>query len=126
MPRCSLCELLVCELDGLVKGFLGGLLALHGEGDLLLEVLGAVVVGELGRTRAVAVLDLVERDLQSLALKGAFVDALVVVVIQTPLADGNTEAFLSNSIWFFSLVTNRAKSMATSGCFELALMPSIS
>ena len=77
MPRCSLCELLVCELDGLVKGFLGGLLALHGEGDLLLEVLVAVVVGKLGRTRTVAVLDLVERDLQSLALKGALVNALV-------------------------------------------------
>ena len=45
--------------------FLGGLLALHGEGDLLLEVLVAVVVGKLGRTRTVAVLDLVERDLRS-------------------------------------------------------------
>ena len=54
MPRCSLCELLVCELDGLVKGFLGGLLALHGEGDLLLEVLVAVVVGKLVAERAVA------------------------------------------------------------------------
>ena len=46
----------------------------------------AVVVGKLGRTRTVAVLDLVERDLQSLALKGALVNALVVVVIQTTLS----------------------------------------
>ena len=46
MPLSSSGEPLVGVFDGLVERLLGGLLTLHGQGDLLLEVLVAVGVGE--------------------------------------------------------------------------------